>query len=76
MFFFGPSLRSVFRSRWMALLWAGLVIWFAVDFVGPAPTARPVHHKGAAASHRPRDATGSPVSAEDIQLLRRFAEGR
>jgi hypothetical protein len=25
---------SVFRSRWMALLWAAGIIWAAVDFVG------------------------------------------
>ncbi|HEX7872595.1 MAG TPA: hypothetical protein VF475_06775 [Sphingobium sp.] len=31
---FGPRLTSIFKSRWTALLWAGLVIWTAVDFVG------------------------------------------
>jgi hypothetical protein len=25
---------SVFKSRWMALLWAAGIIWAAVDFVG------------------------------------------
>ena len=25
---------SIFRSRWMALLWAGGIIWTAVDYVG------------------------------------------
>jgi hypothetical protein len=27
---------SVFRSRWMALLWAGGIIWFALDYAGSA----------------------------------------
>ncbi|WP_374944883.1 hypothetical protein [Sphingomonas sp.] len=26
-----PSAR-LFRSRWAALLWAGGIVWFAVDF--------------------------------------------
>jgi hypothetical protein len=25
---------SVFRSRWMALIWATGIIWFALDFAG------------------------------------------
>ena len=28
---------SVFKSRWMALLWAAGIIWFAYDFAGSAP---------------------------------------
>jgi len=28
---------SIFRSRWMALLWAAGIIWFAYDFAGSAP---------------------------------------
>jgi hypothetical protein len=26
--------QSIFRSRWMALLWAGGIIWSAVEFTG------------------------------------------
>ncbi|SEI64383.1 hypothetical protein SAMN05518849_101394 [Sphingobium sp. AP50] len=32
---FGVRLRSLFTSRWMALLWAILVILTAIQFVGP-----------------------------------------
>lgn len=28
---------SIFKSRWMALIWAAGIIWFAYDFVGAAP---------------------------------------
>ncbi|HET8750799.1 MAG TPA: hypothetical protein VFM42_08670 [Sphingomicrobium sp.] len=28
---------SVFKSRWMALLWAAGIIWFAYDFAGAQP---------------------------------------
>lgn len=31
---FGVRLRSLFTSRWMALLWAVLVILTAIQFVG------------------------------------------
>ena len=27
---------SIFRSRWLALLWAAGIIWFAYDFAGSA----------------------------------------
>lgn len=26
---------SIFRSRWIALLWAGGILWTAVDFASP-----------------------------------------
>lgn len=29
--------KSIFKSRWMALLWAGGIIWTAVDFAGGRP---------------------------------------
>lgn len=35
--FFGVRLRSIFTSRWFALLWALLVILTAIQFVGPGP---------------------------------------
>jgi len=38
---FGPRLSSLFKSRWMALLWTAGIIWMALSFVGsgddPAP---------------------------------------
>ncbi|BBD01155.1 MULTISPECIES: hypothetical protein [Sphingobium] len=35
--FFGVRLRSLFTSRWFALLWAVLVILTAIQFVGSGP---------------------------------------
>jgi Holliday junction resolvasome RuvABC DNA-binding subunit len=29
---FGPRLSSLFANRWMALLWAAGICWFAIDF--------------------------------------------
>ncbi len=31
--------RTIFRSRWMALLWSAGIIWSAVSFVGSADDA-------------------------------------
>jgi len=28
---------SIFKSRWMALLWAAGILWFAYDFAGSLP---------------------------------------
>jgi hypothetical protein len=28
---------TIFKSRWMALLWAAGIIWFACDFAGSQP---------------------------------------
>jgi hypothetical protein len=28
---------SIFKSRWMALIWAAGIIWFAYDFAGDQP---------------------------------------
>jgi len=29
---------NLFKSRWKALIWAGGVLWLAVELVGPAPS--------------------------------------
>ncbi len=30
---------SIFKSRWLALLWAAGIIWFAYDFAAPDDSA-------------------------------------
>ena len=30
--------KSIFKSRWIALLWAGGIIWTAVEFAGSQPS--------------------------------------
>jgi predicted component of type VI protein secretion system len=30
---------TVFKNRWMALIWAAGIIWFAYDFAGSQPQA-------------------------------------
>ena len=45
---FGPRLSSLFKSRWIALLWAVLVILTALSFVGTGENSRPVDPQDAA----------------------------
>ena len=34
---FPMRFSTIFTSRWMALIWAAGIIWFAYDFAGSAP---------------------------------------
>ena len=52
---------SVFKSRWMALLWAAGIIWFAYDFAG----SQPQDSNSAANADQETDATGAPITADD-----------
>jgi hypothetical protein len=54
---------SVFKSRWMALLWAAGIIWFAYDVAGSEPQG------GNSSAENATDATGAPVTATDEQQL-------
>jgi hypothetical protein len=56
---------SVFKSRWMALIWAAGIIWFAYDVAGSEP------QDGNASANSATDATGSPITTDDAN---RFAE--
>lgn len=57
--------RKIFLSRWSALIWAGGVLWTAVDIVGVAPASRP----HAAFSGNDTDATGVEFNASDLAIL-------
>jgi len=54
---------SVFKSRWMALIWAAGIIWFAYDFAGGEPQDQ------AGNNSVTTDATGSPVSPDDANKV-------
>lgn len=55
---------TIFKSRWMALLWAAGIIWFAYDFAGPD-----VSSSVSVNADQPTDVTGAPVTNEDEQKL-------
>jgi hypothetical protein len=60
---------KLFRSRWAALLWAGGILWTAVDFVGVAPRHAAVAASNASADAAPTDAAGMPVNSADVATL-------
>lgn len=54
----------MFKSRWMALIWAAGIIWFAWDFAGSAPATN-----NTANGEQATDATGAPVTSDDQNRL-------
>jgi hypothetical protein len=57
---------KLFRSRWSALIWAGGILWTAVDVAGDAPATRSDNETATAA---PTDATGEAVQNSDLVAL-------
>ena len=57
---------TIFKSRWMALLWAAGIIWFAYDFAGPSS-----EDTNSADSNQVQitDANGAPVSSDEARQL-------
>lgn len=60
---------SIFKSRWLALVWAAGILWFAYDFA--APVDAPAN---AGDNVEITDATGAPVSPEDAKKLQEAVE--
>jgi len=52
---------SVFKSRWMALIWAAGIIWFAYDMAESAPQAT----NNSDNSEQATDVTGAPVTTDN-----------
>ena len=52
---------SVFKNRWMALLWAAGIIWFAYD----TANSQPQGDQNSANAEQTTDATGSPVTSDE-----------
>ena len=63
---------TVFKSRWMALIWAAGIIWFAYDFAGSQP--QPAQNGDNAG--QATDAAGEPITPEEQnkaeEILRNF----
>ena len=51
---------SIFKSRWMALIWAAGILWFAWDVAGgSAPADNDTNN-----SEQATDATGAPITPD------------
>ena len=61
---------SIFKSRWMALLWAAGIIWFALDIAGPGESKA-----GNSTEAKPTDVTGAPIKDKDVEKLKHVIEG-
>ena len=57
---------TVFKSRWMALLWAAGIIWFAYDFVG----SQPQDGNESANADQSTDGTGGAITSDDTNKLK------
>lgn len=57
--------KSVFKSRWIALLWAGGIIWGAADFAG----GQPHHGAGGNASANSQDSDDAAADAADVKTV-------
>jgi hypothetical protein len=53
---------TIFKSRWMALLWAAGIIWVAYDVAGPSGEST-----NAANAEQPTDVTGATITDEDAR---------
>ena len=56
---------TVFKSRWMALIWAAGILWFAYDFAAPSDDSSNTTN-----AEQPTDATGAPVTSDDANNIR------
>ena len=62
---------TIFKSRWMALLWAAGIIWFALDVSSPDASATNAGGNDAATTN----ISGSPVTNEDRATLDELVNG-
>jgi hypothetical protein len=53
---------TIFKSRWMALLWAAGIVWLALQIAGPDDSSSNSDTNAA-------DVTGSPVTVQDAKAL-------
>jgi len=55
---------TIFKSRWMALVWAAGILWFAYDFAQSQPG-----DDNDSANAAQTDATGAAISSADTNKL-------
>jgi hypothetical protein len=63
---------SIFKSRWMALLWAAGILWLAYSVAESAPQPSAATNNSAEQS---TDGTGAAVSADDQKKVGEILNG-
>ena len=59
--------RTIFKSRWWALVWAGGILWTAADFAGSQP------HRGSASNAQ--DNADAAADSADVQTAMNLVDG-
>lgn len=70
-------MSTVFKNRWMALIWAAGIVWFALDYAGTGSSSdsgakaapAPASTTDGSAGTTLKDASGLPITAEELQEL-------
>jgi hypothetical protein len=62
---------SIFKSRWMALVWAVGILWLAWDVAGSSAQTSNASENAEA----PTDATGAPITPEDEKKFEQALNG-
>ncbi len=60
---FPMRFSTIFKNRWMALIWAAGIIWAAYDFVAAEPQDQAANNSAGT------DSTGAPVSDQDANKI-------
>lgn len=68
---FPMKYSTIFRNRWMALIWAAGIIWFAYDFAAPSEQSANATGNDVQIT----DASGAPVSPEEANRLQDALKG-
>jgi hypothetical protein len=63
---------TIFKNRWMALIWAAGIIWFAYDF---AASSAPPANSTDGNEVQVTDASGQPVSPDEANKLNEALKG-
>jgi len=63
---------TIFKSRWLALLWAAGIIWFALQIAGPSD--KPAKTAANSEDTGYTDVTGHKVTSKDEEALKKAFE--
>jgi hypothetical protein len=63
---------TIFKSRWMALIWAAGVIWFAYDVAGGSAQST---GNTSANADQATDVTGAPITTDDEKKFEQALNG-
>jgi hypothetical protein len=64
---------TIFKSRWMALVWAAGIIWFAYDTANSQPQAST---NATANSEQASDADDAPVTSDEQNKIAQDLQNR